>query len=64
MTPGMIGPKAPWAAFDGTNSLAVDHFGNKEVEPGPANKCCVTEPGLATDGADGDHLGDVRIAGQ
>ena len=40
-------------AFDGTDSLAVDHFGHPEVQLGPVTKCCVTEPGLATDGQTG-----------
>ena len=43
----------PWVAFTGTDSLAVDHFGHKEVQLGPANKCCVYEPGLGTDGQTG-----------
>jgi hypothetical protein len=43
----------PWVAFDGTDSLAVDHFGHKEVQLGPTNKCCVVEPGLGTDGKTG-----------
>jgi hypothetical protein len=43
----------PWVAFDGTNSLAVDHFGHPEVELGPTNKCCAIEPGLAADGKTG-----------
>ncbi len=43
----------PWVAFDGTDSLAVDHFGHPEVELGPTNKCCVIEPGLGTDGQNG-----------
>jgi hypothetical protein len=43
----------PWVAFHGSNSLAVDHFGHPEVELGPTSKCCVVEPGLATDGQSG-----------
>ena len=43
----------PWVAFDGTDSLAVDHFGHKEVQLGPTMKCCVVEPGLGTDGRTG-----------
>jgi hypothetical protein len=43
----------PWVAFDGTDSLAVDHFGHPEVQLGPTTKCCVTEPGLAVDGQTG-----------
>jgi hypothetical protein len=43
----------PWVAFNGTDSLAVDHFGHPEVELGPTNRCCVIEPGLATDGRTG-----------
>ena len=43
----------PWVAFDGTDSLAVDHFGHKEVQLGPTKKCCVVEPGLGTDGRTG-----------
>jgi hypothetical protein len=43
----------PWVAFNGTDSLAVDHFGHKEVQLGPTNKCCVVEPGLGTDGQTG-----------
>jgi hypothetical protein len=44
---------APWVAFDGTNSLAVDHFGHPEVQLGPTSKCCVIEPGLGVDGQAG-----------
>ena len=40
-------------AFDGTESLAVDHFGHPEVQLGPTNQCCVIEPGLGTDGQTG-----------
>ena len=40
-------------AFNGTDSLAVDHFGHQEVQLGPTNKCCVVEPGLGTDGQAG-----------
>jgi hypothetical protein len=43
----------PWVAFNGTDSLVVDHFGHPEVELGPRNTCCVIEPGLATDGRTG-----------
>jgi hypothetical protein len=43
----------PWVAFDGTDSLAVDHFGRPEVQLGPTNNCCVVEPGLGTDGHTG-----------
>ena len=43
----------PWVAFNGTDSLAVDHFGHPEVELGPTSTCCVIEPGLATDGRTG-----------
>jgi hypothetical protein len=43
----------PWVAFNGTDSLTVDHFGNREVELGPTSKCCVVEPGLAIDGQAG-----------
>ena len=43
----------PWVAFNGTDSLAVDHFGHQEVQLGPTNKCCVVEPGLGTDGQAG-----------
>lgn len=43
----------PWVAFDGTGSLAVDHFGHREVEPGPTKQCCVAEPGLAAGGQTG-----------
>ena len=43
----------PWVAFDGTDSLAVDHFGHPEVQLGPTNECCVIEPGLGTDGQTG-----------
>src|SRR5215831_2674110 len=43
----------PWVAFDGTDSLAVDHFGHPEVELGPTDKCCVVEPGLGVDGQAG-----------
>lgn len=43
----------PFVAFDGTDSLAVDHFGHKEVQLGPTGKCCVADPGLGTDGQSG-----------
>jgi hypothetical protein len=43
----------PWVAFDGTDSLAVDHFGHPAVQLGPTSMCCVVEPGLGTDGQTG-----------
>jgi hypothetical protein len=47
----------PWVAFTGTDSLAVDHFGRPEVELGPVNRCCLIEPGMATDG----HTGSTWV---
>jgi hypothetical protein len=42
----------PWVAFTGTSSLAVVHLGHPEVQI-PPKKCCVFQPGFATDGSSG-----------
>jgi hypothetical protein len=42
----------PWAAFDGSFSLTVDHVGQAEREL-PPTACCVYNAGLAVDGKSG-----------
>jgi hypothetical protein len=42
----------PWVAFDGTDSLTVDHVGQPEHEI-PPTACCAYNAGLAVDGKSG-----------
>jgi len=42
----------PWVAFDGTDSLTVDHVGQPEHEV-PLTTCCYINPALAVDGKSG-----------
>jgi hypothetical protein len=43
----------PWVAYSGSFSMVVEHLGHPEVQVAPKLKCCISNAGLAVDGASG-----------